>query len=124
MRFKNSLPVLVAVFSLSLTIATLNAQTDSRPGDTAFSEESSHGKLDRSSQFGPRYKNPRAAGRLKVINQIASGVDVLQQRVLLFGPAYKNRNPVAPHTEPTTNPAPKQNRLTGPRYKNRSAKAH
>ena len=71
--------------------------------------------------FGPHSKSPLAAGRLLTINRDSEAQPVLPPRADLFGPAYKNRRSSAAETIPVPQKA-KQQRDTGPRYKNRGAK--
>ncbi|CAH0999195.1 hypothetical protein LEM8419_00492 [Neolewinella maritima] len=96
-----------------LTIETID------PG-TFFAEEA--GRVDRLLARGPHRKNPQAAGRNLIQYRAARTPRARQPRQ---GPLFKNRHRSRPYrlTQATPAPAPAPlRRLTGPRYKNRSAK--
>lgn len=101
---------------------TANTGTPFFRGDTLPKEELI--KLQRIEELmlrSPHYKNPDAAGRLAVINRNAPAPPEETTKVVLTGPAYKNRQPRAMFADTSSTPAPAVRRLMGPRYKNRRA---
>lgn len=81
------------------------------------------GRIEQLTQFGPHYKNPKAAGRLLTLRRAVPSLPPNYEPLRLTGPAYKNRKPSLPASEPTEAAPAAPSRLYGPRYKNRGAKS-
>ncbi len=112
--------VLLGLFALSVVG---RAQTTDEGVDTvALSpDELEVQRIEGLIKFGPHYKNPRAAGRMKTLYRTAPVVTNRPSRSRLTGPAYKNQRRLITQAD-TVATRPTRPRLTGPRYKNRGAK--
>ncbi|WP_116108016.1 hypothetical protein [Lewinella sp. IMCC34191] len=121
MQRQNPLPIFFLFFALVAISTASSAQVNSETESERVVRELD--RIEDLTSHGPNYKNPRAAGRLLIINRAAPTLPPIPMAARLTGPAYKNRGPVIHTTRTTTVRQPKRERLIGPRYKNRGAKS-
>lgn len=128
MYYKNCFAFLTAFSILFLLSAGMSAQMErSRVDSLSANMETDNDKSNRivaQRTYGPHYKNPLAAGRIVKINSTTPVAVKPLQRVKLTGPAYKNRVFAADKVNATSPDRAAKRTVTGPRYKNRSAKSN
>lgn len=120
-----NLSILILLF-LPAASATANNGAELFPADT-IPQSLGTEKLERIGEtltYSPHYKNRNAAGRIVIFNRNAPVVQETRSRVNLTGPAYKNRRMGAKAVGRKKVWVRYPRRLSGPRYKNRGAKAH
>ncbi len=118
------LPLLMILLGLFALSVAGRAQTADEGVDTTglTPDRLEVQRIEELIKFGPHYKNPRAAGRIKVLYRTAPVATNRPSRPRLTGPAYKNQRRLITQAD-TAVTRPTKPRLTGPRYKNRGAKA-
>ena len=122
---ENPLPLLFLFLALAALPSLATAQMDRdlvvEPEETMRAID--YERISALTQWGPHRKNPLASGRNRILYQVHTLKPLAPAApVRTTGPAFKNRRVILrPDLPPRRRMQTSQ--LTGPRYKNRSAKS-